>query len=46
MKDSWDGMYKGRLAQEDVYSWRIIYYAQGKSSLTKYTQEGNVTLLK
>jgi gliding motility-associated-like protein len=38
----WDGMYKGKVAKQDVYMWKVIgKYANGKS----FMKTGDVTLL-
>jgi len=48
LNDSWDGTYKGRRVQVDVYTWKITYYSSNQTSsiTTSHFKEGNVTVLK
>ena len=43
LKIGWDGYYKGKLCQDDVYIWKVnLKFKNGKS----FTKTGDVTLLR
>jgi gliding motility-associated-like protein len=46
LTDSWDGKYKGKLVEEGVYIWKVVYYGKTEKALSKYEKMGDVTVLK
>jgi len=48
LSDSWDGTYKGKRVQVDVYTWKITYSSINGTSPnnTSHFKEGNVTVLR
>ena len=46
INEGWDGTYKGKLCQEDLYTWTIIFSTPGNQKfLQKSPQSGTVMLL-
>jgi gliding motility-associated-like protein len=45
ISDGWDGTVKGRVVQEDVYIWRIVYMSNC-SGLKEIEKLGQVTVIK
>jgi gliding motility-associated-like protein len=42
--EGWDGMYEGKLCQEDVYVWRLTYRSSVQKQVRVYT--GHVSLIR
>jgi gliding motility-associated-like protein len=46
INEGWDGTYKGKLCQEDLYTWTIIFSTPGYHKFQqKSPQSGTVMLL-
>jgi gliding motility-associated-like protein len=46
LSQSWDGHYKGKVVEEGVYVWKVVYYGKTENGLSKHTKEGDVTVIK
>jgi gliding motility-associated-like protein len=46
LSQTWDGKYKGKFVQEGVYIWKVTYSGKSESGLTKYSRDGDLTVIK